>query len=346
MPLGKRRACALTCLFVVLGCGAPGLLSARLDALREVVLSAERQGAMRCSPRALAMAQAHEDFARAELRRGELTRAEAHLRIAEPNARAARDGSPATRCAASGETRAIDDRDRDGVPDAQDRCPAVAEDLDGSEDRDGCPEPDDADGDGIFDAEDLCPLEEEDRDGHLDDDGCPEIDNDVDGVLDEVDDCPLEPEDIDGFADDDGCPDLDNDGDGAPDPHDRCPNARGPREENGCPRVYPGVRVTPTGLALTVPIRFDTGRTRVSRASRETLKTIAQILRDEPERVLSIIAHTDARPRFSGRRADAIRDVLVEEGIPLRRIRALGRRVGRGEEARGVRFEWARASGP
>ncbi len=37
------------------------------------------------------------------------------------------------------------DRDKDGVPDASDRCPSEPEDLDGFEDADGCPEPGKAD---------------------------------------------------------------------------------------------------------------------------------------------------------------------------------------------------------
>ncbi len=36
------------------------------------------------------------------------------------------------------------DRDKDGVPDSQDRCPNQSEDLDGFEDADGCPEPGEA----------------------------------------------------------------------------------------------------------------------------------------------------------------------------------------------------------
>jgi OmpA-OmpF porin, OOP family len=55
-------------------------------------------------------------------------------------------------------THREDDRDGDGVADAQDRCPEEPEDKDGIEDGDGCPE-DDVDGDGIADALDACPMD-------------------------------------------------------------------------------------------------------------------------------------------------------------------------------------------
>jgi len=49
------------------------------------------------------------------------------------------------------------DKDMDGVPDDIDECPDLAEDADGIQDGDGCPE-DDADADGILDTSDACPL--------------------------------------------------------------------------------------------------------------------------------------------------------------------------------------------
>jgi OOP family OmpA-OmpF porin len=48
------------------------------------------------------------------------------------------------------------DRDGDGIADDADQCPGIAEDHDGFEDADGCPEADN-DQDGIVDAEDACP---------------------------------------------------------------------------------------------------------------------------------------------------------------------------------------------
>ncbi len=62
----------------------------------------------------------------------------------------------------------------------------------------------DADGDGIEDSKDECAELAEDRDGFQDGDGCPDFDNDDDGVADENDKCPTEKEDVDGFEDDDG----------------------------------------------------------------------------------------------------------------------------------------------
>jgi outer membrane protein OmpA-like peptidoglycan-associated protein len=68
--------------------------------------------------------------------------------------------------------------------------------------------PSDRDGDGIIDSEDGCPDRAEDFDGFEDKDGCPDIDNDGDLVLDIADKCPNVPETYNGFEDDDGCPDA------------------------------------------------------------------------------------------------------------------------------------------
>jgi outer membrane protein OmpA-like peptidoglycan-associated protein len=65
----------------------------------------------------------------------------------------------------------------------------------------------DEDGDGIADAEDRCPKEAEDKDGFEDTDGCPDPDNDRDGIADAADRCPLEAETLNGIDDKDGCPD-------------------------------------------------------------------------------------------------------------------------------------------
>ncbi|NOZ87543.1 MAG: OmpA family protein [Deltaproteobacteria bacterium] len=116
-----------------------------------------------------------------------------------------------------------DDRDHDGIRNRVDKCPDNAEDKDGFEDEDGCPDIDN-DKDGIKDSNDKCPDNAEDKDGFEDEDGCPDIDNDKDGIRDSDDKCPDNAEDKDGFEDEDGCPDIDNDKDGIKDSDDKCPN--------------------------------------------------------------------------------------------------------------------------
>ncbi|MFO8072015.1 MAG: hypothetical protein R6V85_09095 [Polyangia bacterium] len=60
----------------------------------------------------------------------------------------------------------------------------------------------DEDGDGIRGARDECPLMAEDYDGFEDEDGCPDLDNDEDGFPDDEDACPDKP--AESFSDD-GC---------------------------------------------------------------------------------------------------------------------------------------------
>jgi hypothetical protein len=96
-------------------------------------------------------------------------------------------------------------------------------------------DPPDADGDGVAGAHDLCPDGAEDRDGHDDGDGCPDDDNDADGIADRADRCPARAEDVDAVDDDDGCPDDDNDADGVPDDDDACRDQPGPADARGCP---------------------------------------------------------------------------------------------------------------
>ncbi len=150
-------------------------------------------------------------------------------------------GSPTYRVFAGLQwTPVFRDADGDGLEDDVDPCPKQAEDRDGFEDQDGCPDPDN-DGDHIPDARDQCDQAAEDFDGFADDDGCPDPDNDGDGVPDGYDSCEGEKEDIDGDHDDDGCPDVDRDRDGVPDTADACPNEAEDTDalgdQDGCPEA-------------------------------------------------------------------------------------------------------------
>ena len=132
----------------------------------------------------------------------------------------------------------VHDQDGDGIPDEVDQCPELAEDKDGFEDSDGCPDFDNDD-DGVPDDSDRCPAEKEDTDGFEDDDGCLDPDNDHDGVLDAVDACPNEAGAPSADPKQNGCPERDRDVDGIPDSRDKCPTKAEDRDsfqdEDGCP---------------------------------------------------------------------------------------------------------------
>jgi outer membrane protein OmpA-like peptidoglycan-associated protein len=137
------------------------------------------------------------------------------------------------------------DSDKDGIPDRDDKCPNEAENKNGFQDLDGCPDDPDSDGDGILDSKDKCPKEPENKNGFEDDDGCPDDpDSDGDGIPDSKDKCPKQPETKNGFQDEDGCPDdPDSDGDGIPDSKDKCPKQpetkNGFQDDDGCPDQVP-----------------------------------------------------------------------------------------------------------
>jgi outer membrane protein OmpA-like peptidoglycan-associated protein len=79
------------------------------------------------------------------------------------------------------------DTERDGIGDAFDACPTVAEDADGFEDGDGCPDPDN-DADGVPDVDDACPRVAEVMNHFNDDDGCPdEVPEETKGLAGAVD---------------------------------------------------------------------------------------------------------------------------------------------------------------
>ncbi len=190
------------------------------------------------------------------------------------------------------------DNDGDGVKDGDDGCPLVAEDDDGFEDKDGCPDPGN-DGDGLKDAKDGCPDQAEDEDGNDDADGCPDLDDDGDGVNDADDSCPAKPEDEDGFEDEDGCPDPDNDVDGVPDPKDECPDEKeimnGFEDADGCPDKGKALLEVVKGeLKLLENILFAKDSAKiVGKKSFKILDTVIEILKSNPDMKVRIEGHTD-----------------------------------------------------
>jgi outer membrane protein OmpA-like peptidoglycan-associated protein len=290
---------------VCVGCGLAENVDRGIDGVEhrlEQVLSA---GAYYCAPRELALARAHIEFARVELAQGDPRSAENHLEEAELNARAAERLSPRERCAGSTPAPAITEIPRTEGPD---------DDLD-----------------GVEDANDTCPAEAEDVDGYLDADGCPDTDNDQDGHADSLDRCPNQPEDKDGSADNDGCPDLDSDADGVDDALDRCPRERGVAASEGCPRLkYKALDVTPKALRTTEPVLFEGSTDTIRSVSFPLLDTVVDALNEHPEIRLEIQGHTDSsgddalNQNVSQTRAEAVLRYLTEHGIDPERLTAIG----------------------
>ncbi|MGC3996588.1 MAG: OmpA family protein [Anaeromyxobacter sp.] len=234
---------------------------------------------------------------------------------------ASTEGRPAeTGAAAAGAVAApLPDADGDGVPDADDACPEEAGPT-----ALGCPA--NRDGDGLDDPLDRCALDAEDLDGFQDEDGCPDADNDGDGVVDRSDACPNTP----GSVETRGCPSTDADGDGVPDGEDRCPQAFGAQPE-GCPRLSALVEVHRDRLVLAQPIAFTGGDVQLAPASGPVLDAVAAALvQDFPRMRVTVEVHVDgaagadAARALSARRAAAIQEALAARGVAPGRIDAVG----------------------
>jgi outer membrane protein OmpA-like peptidoglycan-associated protein len=188
----------------------------------------------------------------------------------------------------------IADRDRDGIPDDVDKCPDQAEDFDGYQDTDGCPDLDN-DGDGIPDVQDQCPGQAEDLDGFEDSDGCPDLDNDKDGILDKDDKCPNAAETFNGFEDTDGCPD-------------------------DAPINFP-----------LAHINFKFGTAEISGADPiPVLEEVVRIMKEHPAITVEVQGHTDnigadaSNQVLSEKRAQAVKDYVVKRGIAADRLTTRG----------------------
>ena len=236
------------------------------------------------------------------------------------------------------------DTDGDGIYDKEDACPEVA----GLKEFNGCP---DADGDGIKDSDDACPdvaglaalngCPDTDGDGIADkNDMCPNVkgsramkgcpDTDGDGVADKADKCPK----VAGPVANGGCPYADTDKDGVLDNVDKCPKVAGPASNNGCPVVEEVIVITEeahaalTGYART--ILFNTGKSSFKPGVTSVLNGIASIMKDHPNANFHIEGHTDSvgsastNMRLSDRRANAVMNYLVSQGISSSRMSAQG----------------------
>ena len=228
------------------------------------------------------------------------------------------------------------DTDKDGILDADDKCPDVA----GPEQFKGCP---DADGDGIQDKLDACPNQagdakfngcpDTDGDGVSDkDDACPTTaglaafggcpDTDGDGVEDRNDKCPT----LAGAIAGEGCPDTD--GDGVFNNIDKCPDVAGAVANKGCPEIKKEV-IQKIALAAK-GINFETGKAVITAGSFKSLDDLVTLLNSYPGASVEIQGHTDnngtpeSNKTLSQDRANSVKRYLSAGGVSEARMTAIG----------------------
>ena len=205
------------------------------------------------------------------------------------------------------------DSDGDGIVDGEDACPNIA----GLATLNGCP---DADSDGIADKDDMCPNDK----GTKANNGCP--DTDGDSVLDKDDKCV----NVAGPKANGGCPWPDTDGDGVLDKDDDCKNEAGPASNKGCPEpVITEVAQKKLG-EFAKTILFNSGRASFKAPYAKKLDGIVTIMQEFSKATFVIEGHTDStgskslNDKLSAKRASAVKDYLVKNGIDVSRLESKG----------------------
>jgi outer membrane protein OmpA-like peptidoglycan-associated protein len=236
-----------------------------------------------------------------------------------PSADATQDGCPPP------------DRDKDGVHDVDDACPNLAGLRSSDGTKNGCPA--DTDNDGVHDGVDACLNVKGVASSDARKNGCP-ADRDEDGIADASDACP----EAKGSKSEDrvqnGCPE-DQDGDGIKYPKDACPTVKGPTDldprQNGCPKV----QMTGGEIVLREQVQFQVyGKTKgetVSPMSKALLTEVRDTINQNPDILqIEVQGHTDDSGddafnlKLSQDRADAVRQWLIDEGIPADKLVARG----------------------
>lgn len=207
------------------------------------------------------------------------------------------------------------DADKDGVADDKDQCPGSAAGV--SVDAKGCAK--DSDNDGVADNRDKCPGTKAGT--SVDANGC-EKDRDNDGVADSKDQCPGTASGI--RVDAQGCDvNKDSDNDGIADANDKCAG------------TAPGVAVNKQGCELKADIKLDnvkfkTATAELSNESLSILDNIAQTLKENDHLNFEVAGHTDNTGDYnynvnlSEKRANAVRQYLVDKGVAADRLTARG----------------------
>jgi OOP family OmpA-OmpF porin len=183
----------------------------------------------------------------------------------------------------------------------------------------------DKDGDGVPDAVDEC--KDTPAGDRVDAKGCTVKDADGDGVLDDADQCADTPagEQVDAK----GCPlPKDGDKDGVTDDKDRCPSTPPgvTVDEEGCQVLFEQKKKT----LILEGVNFETGKSTLTPESQTILNGVAESLVANEEIKVQVGGHTDntgslaLNRRLSKARAEAVRQYLIEKGVPADRLTAAG----------------------
>ena len=294
-----KRALSLLLLLPVLGCGLE--LRDRMHGIRQTIHDARENGAYKCAPKELAMAESHADFTDDELTYGNYVGAKEEIEVAGKYARLAFDMSPKERCAPN--VAIIEKPKPKPVP----KPVIIVKQLD-------------TDGDGVLDKDDGCV----EIPGPVENKGCPWPDRDKDGVLDKDDKCPDEP----GPVENQGCPWPDRDKDTVLDKDDKCPDEPGPPANQGCP--YKLIVVTKDKIELKQKVFFDTDKAVIKPQSFEMLNEIGDLLAKNPNIEVRIEGHTDSRSslrhnmKLSQNRANSVRTYMMGRGVDPSHMNAIG----------------------
>ena len=289
------RRCAAVVALALCACGQAPVMRGQIEGLTKLASQAERNGAIRCAPRELALAKSHLRFAEVELDQGFVSRANAHLAIAEPNAHAAFDlsrpkrapsdswrfprrrkiptamaSSTRSTCACSRRKTRTATSTKTDVPSSTTIWTAWPTSLTNAR------------------------SSRKIRTASTIKTAVPINDNDKDTLAD-VD--------------------------------DQCPNEAGPTggDRPGCPRKSLVV-VTDKEIKITQQIHFEFDKDVIRRESYPILDAVAEVLQKNPNMRIEVQGHTDNKGsaaynlKLSDRRAASVRKYLVGKGISSDRL--------------------------